>query len=71
MYLCFSHKYQMCSFVVFTCTKGLQESNKSINFDYDQQKKVQTPNSYYSNTEKTNLIQPTTVPSQCEKLPWT
>ena len=75
--------------MVFSSTIFLDQSKKSINFDFDQQQKVQTPNSHYPNTagggsdrgevdidSDENLLasgklrQSTTVPSQCERLPY-
>ena len=56
MELCFSHKYRICSFVVFLNTTILQQSKKFINFYFDQQKQVQTPNSCYPNQATTERL---------------
>ena len=45
MEVCFSQKYIICSFVVFSDTTFLQQSNKTINFDLYQQQQVHNPKS--------------------------
>ena len=49
----FSHNYQICGVLNIFCQNIYGQSNNSINFNFSQQQHLQTPNSCYPNTVKT------------------